>query len=128
MCKDREKHLSHKGLVAQQYCYHASLLVCGRLKLCALSMHGGRNMVVKLTVVALLAMTVLPWHELAVTGSAPNVDVEDDLEPQGVDPQARMRDTLQIRTKMAQAVTDPGCCLCIKDLSAQICCVAVCRC
>jgi len=45
---------------------------------------------VRLTVVALLAVTVLPWHGFAVTGSVPHIDVEDDPDVQGVGPQARM--------------------------------------
>ena len=43
-----------------------------------------------LTIVALLIITVLPRRGVAVTDSAPAVDVKDDLEPQGVGPQARV--------------------------------------
>lgn len=64
-------------------------------------MLSGRVAAVRLIVVALLATTVLPWHELAVTGSAPDVDVEDELEAQGVGLQARMGNTLPMSIELA---------------------------
>ncbi len=80
---------------------HVELWLCSRLKLCSSSMLSGRVAAVRLIVVALLATTVLPWHELAVTGSAPDVDVEDELEAQGVGLQARMGNTLPMSIELA---------------------------